>query len=417
MKVIFNASKLQGTWRAPSSKSDLIRRIAIAMQCEEESVFENVTWCNDSYTMLAIADAWGAEIQLKEGKLYIRGTTKPKSKTYHAGESALCFRLILSQLARFEGPFTITAEGSLLYRPIGEIIHILKQKHVDIKTNNDYPPITIAGPIKSGNFTVEYPITSQNISGLLMTLPALDGDSTICLNKLVSLPYIQHTLKCLRLAGIEIDVSENYLNYKIKGKQQYRAVNVQIEGDWSSASLIFAASAIEGNVKFVNLQSDSAQADKKILDLINVKIKDDSIYYCKKQKINHFETDITHYPDLFPALVLLAMRAKMYSKIYGINRLIYKESNRIDAFVEEFQKFGVKFEREGDAIKIYPCETIKDAEIESHNDHRIAMAAALTVVGTDAKVIINNAQCVNKSYPSFWEDLECLGAKIKQIAD
>lgn len=416
MKVIFNASSLHGTWRAPSSKSDLIRRIAIAMQCEEESVFENVTWCNDSYTMLAIADAWGAEIKIDEGKLYVRGTKEPESTIFHAGESALCLRLILSQLARFDNTFTITAEGTLLNRPIGEIVRVLEQKGAKIKTNNGYPPVTITGPIKSGNITIEYPITSQNISGLLMALPILEGDSTMRLNKLVSLPYIQHTLKCLQQANIEIGVDQNFLNYIIKGKQQYQPVHTRIEGDWSSASLFFAASAINGNITFVNLQSDSVQADKKILDLVNVKLSD-SIYQCKKQKISEFEIDITHYPDLFPALVILAMRANNPSKIFGINRLIYKESNRINAFVEEFQKFGVKFLIEGDILKIQPCEEIKDSEIQSHNDHRIAMAAAMAVVGTDATVSISDAQCVNKSYPSFWEDLECLGAKVKQIAD
>ena len=115
--------------------------------------------------------------------------------------------------------------------------------------------------------------------------------------------------------------------------------------------------------------------------------------------------------------MILCLHASSTSTITGTNRLIYKESNRLDKFIEEFSKFGAKFSLDGDSLHIRPPENILSATIDSHNDHRIAMAAALATVGSTAQVLITNAESVNKSYPSFWEDLKCLGAKIEIIEE
>lgn len=412
MNIEVKIPYLKGTWTAPASKSELIRLIALAMQCEEQSVLKNTTLCNDVLSMLNIAEAWGAEIGLNESSLMIKGCKKPATKIYHAGESALCLRLLIPILSKHTGKFTIEAEGSLLQRPIGEIETIINQSGAKIESNQHFPPVKIGGKMQAGNITVENPITSQNISGLLMSLPLLKGDSRIKLNKLISLPYIQMTIDCLKQAGVDIEVNHNYTEFLVKGQQKIKPLNSTIEGDWSAASLIFAASAIYGDVQIKNLNPNSSQADKKILDFIKNNFKNH--FTCSTQEIKGFEADITHCPDLFPALIVIGMHAKEKSVIGGINRLLYKESNRIDSFIEEFSKFGVKFNIQGDKLNIIPPENISSAIIDSHNDHRIAMAAAVAIAGTKEKITITNAGCVNKSYPSFWEDLKCLGAEIHE---
>ncbi|GAB4461618.1 MAG: 3-phosphoshikimate 1-carboxyvinyltransferase [Bacteroidales bacterium] len=411
MNIKIKTPHLQGIWEAPASKSELIRYIVIAMQCEEESEITHVSWCNDSYTMLKIAEDWGADIFLSEEKIRIKGRKEPQSHLFHAGESALCLRLLVPILAKHKGTFTIQAEGSLLQRPIGEITTVLQELGASVKTRQQYPPITIAGPIKSKHISIEHPITSQNISGLLFALPLLNGNSLIKLNKLISLPYIQLTLASLSQAGINIDVNDNFSSYSISGNQQLQPVFKSIEGDWSSAALFFAASAVYGNLEIRNLNPQSFQADKAILGIVSHHYK--KHFYIKSQHINGFTFDITHCPDIFPALMILCLHARSHSTITGINRLIYKESNRLDKFIEEFSKFGATFSLKGDSLHIRPPEKILSATIDSHNDHRIAMAAALATVGSNAEVFIWGAESVNKSYPSFWEDLKCLGANME----
>jgi len=410
MNVKINIPYLNGQWTAPSSKSELIRFIAIAMQCEETSTLNNVTWCNDSYAMLNIAESWGADIQLSENKLQIKGSIEPQSHQYNADESALCLRLMIPILAQHKGTFKLLAEGTLLNRPIGEIENIIKQLGAYIETNQNFPPLTITGNIQASNLSIENPITSQNLSGLLMALPLLKNNSRIVVNKLISQPYIKLTLSCLKQAGINISVNSTFNEFIIQGNQAFKPISTSIEGDWSAASLFLVAAAINGQLRLTNLNPQSLQADKAILDFISTKY--DHHYHCKKQAIQAFEADITHCPDLFPALMVLALNANNSCKIIGINRLLYKESNRIDKFIEEFSKLGGKYHIKGDILHIRPPEKINSATINAHNDHRIAMAAAMATIGSDADAIIVGAECVNKSYPSFWEDLQCLGGNL-----
>ncbi len=412
MNIKVQIPSLKGKWTAPASKSELIRYLAIAMQCPEKSIIRNVTVCNDVYSMIKIAEAWGAEIayDIEHRMLAVQGCTEPQSKIFNAGESALCLRLMVPILARFSQTSTLQAEGTLLNRPIGEIETILNQAGAKIQSNNGLPPIKIKGKIKPSNFSIEFILSSQNISGLLFSLPLLDGDTFVKLKKIISLPYIKVSLKCLEQAGIQIAANETYTEFNIRGNQTFRALEVDVEGDWSAASVLIAGAAVSGDVALLNLNFDSMQADKQILNF--VKLNKNKI---KTQQINSIRYDITHCPDLFPALVVLATHAQQISEISGINRLFHKESNRIETFMEEFSKFGIKFNLSGDTLTIKPPDKISSCEIDSHNDHRIVMAAAMVVTGTKASVVIKNAESVNKSYPSFWEDIKCLGARIQQV--
>lgn len=412
MEANVHIPHLEGKWKAPASKSELIRFIAIAMQCEQESRLSNITWCNDSFAMINIAEAWGAEIKLWEENILIKGCKKPKSQRFNVGESALCLRLLIPILSLHPETYMIEVEGTLQKRPLGEIVSILQQHGVQIEKNSSESVIIKKGVLSSGHISIEHPISSQNISGLLFALPLLNGNSQIKINKLISLPYIQLSLSCLSQAKINIDVNDNYSLFSIQGNQLFQSIIKSIEGDWSAASLLFAAAAIAGNIEIENLNPHSLQADRAISTIVSHQYK--NRYIVKSQAINEFNIDITHCPDLFPALMILALHACSTSKISGINRLLFKESNRLETFMEEFGKLGAKFTLKGDLLTISPPEKISSATINSHNDHRIAMACALAITGTDAEVSILNAECVNKSYPSFWEDLKCLGAKIHE---
>jgi len=362
--------------------------------------------------MIKIAEQWGAELayNVDERVLSIKGNTSPQNKVFTAGESALCLRLMIPTLARFTQTSTLQADGTLMNRPIGEIETILNQFGAKIQSSNGFPPLKIKGKLKPSNFVVEFMLSSQNISGLLFSLPFLEGNSTIRLKKLVSLPYLKVSLKCLTKAGIKIQTNDTYTEYFIEGEQQLLPLDVAIEGDWSSAAIIIAGAAVKGDVTLENLSLNSLQADKEIKNYIELKN-----YRVQSQKIKPLKANITHCPDLFPALMVLALHSDGFSEITGMNRLLHKESNRAETFIEEFSKFGANFSIVGDTLQIRPPKEIHTCEINSHNDHRIAMAAALAVVGTKATVTILGSESVNKSYPSFWEDLSCLGAKVEKI--
>jgi 3-phosphoshikimate 1-carboxyvinyltransferase len=294
---------------------------------------------------------------------------------------------------------------------VGELETVISAFGGQLKTTNGYPPVIISESIKSGTVTINQPLSSQGISGLLMALPLLKGDSRLEIIQPVSLPYIQLTLKFLSLAGIEIQTDENFTFFSIKGEQRINPLNVSIEGDWSSASTLITAAAIYGDIKIENLTIESFQPDKKIIDLLPLH-SGNTFHIKSSNALNGIEADITHCPDLFPALVLWASHSKSGCNITGIHRLEHKESNRLETFMKEFSKFGTEFNLEQDSLHINPGAIFNAAVIESHHDHRIAMAAALAVTGTQKKVIIQNAECVSKSYPSFWEDIKCLGAKV-----
>jgi 3-phosphoshikimate 1-carboxyvinyltransferase len=245
------------------------------------------------------------------------------------------------------------------------------------------------------------------LTGLLIALPKTKGDSEIKVHNLKSKPYVDLTLKIIEDFGVEV-INQNYETFRIKGNQNYKAQEYNIEGDWSSAAFLIAAGLIGGKTEVTGIRQDSKQGDKRVLDALKsaggkLTINEDSVI-AEKSELKAFEFDATDCPDLFPPLVTIAAYCEGTSKIEGVNRLIYKESNRADALVSEFSKMGISVKIENDTMLIEGGQ-VKSAVIESHNDHRIAMAAAIAALGATGDITILDAECVNKSYPKFYFDL------------
>jgi 3-phosphoshikimate 1-carboxyvinyltransferase len=260
-------------------------------------------------------------------------------------------------------------------------------------------------------------VSSQFVTGLLLALPVLKENSVIEVDSLASRHYIDITLSVMNQFGVNAE-NYDYKRFEISGGQSYKCTELNVEGDWSGSSFLLVAAAIAGKVKIKNLNSDSLQPDKAILKVLeqcgaNIKIKDHEIV-CKHKSLNAFEYDATNSPDLFPPLVALASKCKGKSRIIGTHRLIYKESNRLDTLIREFSKMGVLISSEGNSL-VVESGSLKSVEINPENDHRIAMAAAITYLGSNQMPTINQAECVNKSFPGFWEEIKCLGVKSEMI--
>ena len=275
--------------------------------------------------------------------------------------------------------------------------------------------IYLRGKLSSGKIIIQNSDTSQLLTGLLITLPFLKNDSIVVCTNLVSKTYIDITLDLLEQFGIIIN-NDSYKTFSIPGNQVLNKNKINVEGDWSSAAFHFVGAAISGKVDVYGLNLNSCQGDKLILKVLkecgaDVSINDGYINV-QKNNLNSFIFDATDTPDLFPPLVALASCCEGTSLIYGTNRLINKESNRLISIQKEFLKLGVDISLEENCLKIKGTKTIKGGLVNSHHDHRIAMALSIMASVAESSVTITDSDVVSKSYSRFYEDLE----KVSKIS-
>lgn len=416
MIVTVYPSDLEGTVRAPGSKSLMQRFIVASLLSEGYSTLHHPAENDDSFHALKCAALLGAEAELFEDKIRIEGGKHQPPAPLNVGESGLGMRLFTPVAAMAGFPITITGEGSLLTRPLTAFEDIFPKLGARIETTNGHLPAMVHGPFKGGTTTLDGSISSQFLSGLLMALPLAKEDSILIVNDLKSIPYIDMTLEVLKTYGIEIQ-HEDYKRFVIQGNQKYQAADVEVEGDWSAGATLLVAGALAGKkgVLIEGLSTNYTQADRAITGPLlfgGAKLMHlPTGIRVQAHKLKSFNFDATDCPDLFPVLAALAVGGQSASTIMGVSRLKHKESDRGVAIQTEFKKAGIDVEIDGDVMTVHPG--IPNAcTIDSHNDHRIAMAAAcLGLIG--GPIRIERAEAISKSYPGFFEDLKDLGAHIK----
>jgi len=415
-KKIFNG-EVCGKVRAPASKSMMQRAVAAALLAKGKSVIRNPTFCNDSVAAMNAAQAFGAKISRGEKDVIIEsdGIGQKEGKiSIDCGESGLCIRLFAPIAALCENEVELVAHGSLQKRPVGMMEEPLRALGAQCKTNNGLAPMEVKGKMPGGNAQVDGSESSQFLSGLLMALALCEKDSELAVSNLKSKPYVRMTLSVLRDFGIEVQADAALENFKIRGRQKYSARECVIEGDWSAAAFPLVAGAIAGEVRVEGVRKDSLQADRGIVDALKlagaVVLQEEDATTVAKANLRAFEFDASDCPDLFPPLVALACNCKGKSVLKGAERLKHKESNRADALAAELGKMGGRISVQGDIMEVQGTQ-LKGCVVESHNDHRIAMCCAIAALCAQGETEIKNAQCIGKSYPNFFEDLEKLVVK------
>lgn len=409
-----SAGSIRGTIAPPSSKSYAQRAIALALLAEGRSILRNIEFCKDTRSALKCIEALGAKVEyIDDSTIAIEGGLNPQSSTLHVGESGLATRLFTPIASLNPTPITIEGEGTLLYRPMTMMIEPLRQLGVQVRDGGGFLPIEVQGSIHGGDITVDGSVSSQFITGLLLALPLAQEDTTLHVTSPVSIPYIDMTIETARLFGVEIMHNEgDYTQFFIEGRQQYTPADIAIEGDWSGAATLLVAGAIAGEVTVKNISTLSKQADTAICHALEragagLIIEQDSITVSKR-KLRGFEFDATNAPDLFPALAALAAAAEGESVIVGTDRLRHKESDRAETIRREYEKLGIEVDiSEKNIMRIRGGEILPTTTF-SHNDHRIAMSIAISALRCQGEVVIENAECVEKSYPTFFEDLESI---------
>ena len=334
-------------------------------------------------------------------------------------ESGNTSKFIIPVAAALGKNVTITGSGRLPERPIDEYLRILP-KHGVKCTSQGGLPLTIEGKLEPGKYEVAGNISSQYITGLLLALPILDGDSEIFLTtELQSKPYVDMTIKVMSDFGVDIKETEN--GYFIKGNQTYQKRDYIVEGDWSQAAFFLVAGAINGDITLKGLKMDSTQGDKEIVNILkrfgaDISINEDGIHV-KKSDLKGIEINASDIPDTVPSIAVASAFANGTTIISGAERLKFKESDRIESVVSNLKRFGVDVTEKQDGMIINGGKGINGASLEGYNDHRILMAFSVMASCAEGVTSITEAQSINKTYPSFFEDYNFLGGKANVISD
>lgn len=416
MKVIdiHPSPNIIGIIHIPASKSHTQRALACALLNPFETRINGIGLSDDEQAVLQLIEACGAVIHSMENRLVIRGINMEQlgSRQLNIGESGLASRMLTPLMALAHEPITITGHGSILQRPMDFFEVTLPKLGVQVNTNSSKLPITICGPLKPCSITVDGSLSSQFITGLILAYVGspLTKNEVISIENPTSIPYLHLTIETLQSFGHDVQFDGSKVSFS--GPYNWKKSSVKIEGDWSSAAFFMVAAALFGAIKFENLSINSSQADKAILDVLNefgaeIKIEENTIFISKKD-LRCFHFDATNAPDLFPILAVLGAYGTETSSIKGVHRLVHKESNRAEAILTEFSKFGAQMSIENDTLLIHPQTSYSGAEINPHGDHRIVMAAAIFALGAKEKTTLLHPEVCAKSFPSFFEVLESI---------
>ena len=400
MNIEITPSKLEGSVNAPSSKSMCHRLLVAALFGKQDTQINTNCFSKDIYATCSCVSKLGKNVSCNPDKQQINITCDNKQIDYpelFANESGTTARFILPCASTLLDGFTLDGCGRLTERPFSHLCEQMRKNGVSI--NSDTLPITCKGKLCSGLFTLPGNISTQFISGLLFALPTLEGDSKIQITtEIEGFGYIAMTLDVLKKFGIQIEYEDNCFN--IKGNQIYKTpAIIDCEADWSNAAFFVVANEIGSNIELSGLNYNSCQGDKEILSL------------CR----NVSDIDASNIPDLVPILSVLYSVSGKDVRIYNAGRLRLKESDRIKATCQMINALGGSATEKQDEIIIHGKHELCGGIVDSFNDHRIVMASAIASTKCKNKVIINNAQAVDKSYPTFFNDFASLGGKINVI--
>ncbi|MBO5711444.1 MAG: 3-phosphoshikimate 1-carboxyvinyltransferase [Acholeplasmatales bacterium] len=417
MNVLINPKKLHGDVIVPSSKSISHRAIIAASLSKGTSVISNIILSEDIKATINAVKALGAKVEILDDKVVIEGGIPyRKESVIDANESGSTLRFMIPIALTVDDAITFVGNNNLVNRPLDAYFDIFNKQGIKYSHKDAYLPLMVEGKLKSGIYEIPGNVSSQYITGLLFALPLLDGNSVLRLTtSLESKGYVDLTLDVLARFGIEI-INNDYKEFIINGNQKYKPCDYMVESDYSQAAFFLVLAALGNDIKLYNMNQSSLQGDKKILaDLEAFGCKVNMNGDCITVDANNLEgatIDFSQTPDLGPAVAILGALSNGKTKFVNASRLRLKESDRISCMVSELEKMGVEVIEHSDGMTISGIKNLKGATIDSHNDHRIAMAFAVAASCATSPVKILNAECVNKSYPDFWNVYESLGGEI-----
>ena len=414
MNARLTPAALSGTLRAPTSKSDAHRALIAAALCDSptEIILEDMS-ADIQATMDCLCHL-GAELN-GTGPLYrmrpLSPRQLPSSPLLDCAESGTTLRLLLPVAAALGSMARFCGSGRLPQRPIGELVAALNDNGCTF--SQPQLPFSIGGALRPGSYALPGNISSQYLSGLLLGLPLLPGDSRIVLTTaLESAAYVDMTLHTLSAFGVQAELDGQ--GYRVPGCQKYRSPGrLRVEGDWSNAAFFLAAGALAGPITVKGLAADSLQGDRRICGLLRrfgaeVAERDDAATVTRRP-LHGIDIDVSEVPDLFPVLAVVAAGAQGTTRLLNAARLRMKESDRLHAVASMLIALGASALEQPDALVIEGTGILKGGMVKGCNDHRIVMAAAIASLICREPVTVSDGEAIRKSYPRFFEDFNSLG--------
>ena len=405
MNVTITPKPLEGTITPPPSKSQAHRALLAAALSGGVSLLSGLAQSQDIAATLSCLRALGTGVEeAGPGALRIHGLGRsiPQAgpfPVFDCGESGSTLRFLIPVALVAAGGGRFTGRGRLLERPQGPYFALFEEKGVSYERTGDF--LTVQGRLTPGTYALPGDVSSQFVTGLLYALPLLEGDSELVLTTpLESRGYVDMTLDVLRKFGIRVE--ETASGFRVPGNQAFQARDLTIEADWSQAAFWYAANFLDGEIDIQGLDHGSAQGDRRI-----------ALDYWTLARPGEVELDVSQCPDLVPPLAAIAAGRSGVTRLTHAARLRMKESDRLTAVADVLTTLGAEVTEGPDSLTLTGRDTLPGgAVVDSHNDHRIAMMAAVAALACEAPVTVTGAECVAKSYPNFWEDYEKLGGEL-----
>lgn len=409
MDLRITPKKLCGRVEVPPSKSVAHRMIIAAALSDGTSEITNLSPSVDILSTMDCMRALGAEISFKNNTAVIEGIIKmPDKAVLNCNESGSTMRFLIPVACALGVNAEFIGSGKLPQRPITPFVEEFPKHGIAFDfsgaENGASLPCSVSGKLTAGRFEIDGGLSSQFITGLLLALPLLDGDSEIVLTSaLNSKPYVDITRGVLRDFGVE--VSETESGFSIRGNQRYKAFSGRVEGDYSQAAFFRVANSLGSDLEILGLSESSLQGDRVIMEICD--------RFDKARE--PFEIDGSDIPDLVPILTVLACFCRGTSRITNVARLRFKESDRLSVPAECLNAIGGRVKVGEDYLEIEGVETLRGGEISGHNDHRIPMSLAIAATMCENPLVIRGAECVSKSFPDFFDVYRTLGGDAEEV--
>jgi len=415
-------AKVSGEVNVPGSKSLSNRALLLAALAEGETELTNLLDSEDIEHMLNALTKLGINYRLSEDKTQcvVQGNggafNVAEPLKLFLGNAGTAMRPLCAALAASNVDTVLTGEPRMEERPIGDLVDALREADAEVTylKNEGFPPLQIKGKtLNGGEMSVDGSVSSQFLTALLMAAPLFSGDVTIRIKgELVSKPYIDITLDTMAKFGVTVE-NDNYQTFTVSGDAKYIAPGkFMVEGDASSASYFLAAGAIKGGtVRVTGIGQNSIQGDIRFADVLEAMgatvVWHDEYIEVTGAPLKGVNMDMNHIPDAAMTIATTALFAEGPTTMTNIYNWRVKETDRLAAMATELQKLGAKVEEGHDYIKVWPTDSLKHAEIDTYNDHRIAMCFSLVAL-SDTPVTINDPGCTRKTFPDYFTRFKTL---------
>lgn len=419
---------LRGQVMVPGSKSHTIRAILLAAMCEGTSQVKNPLPSNDCLAAANAARAFGAQVDQQAEVWTVQGAKggiQVPNDVIDTDNSGTTTCFVLGMAALCDGYAVITGDQQIRRRPVKALVDALNQVGANAfltRPESEAPPVVVGGKMKGG--VARYSgFSSQFISALMLAAPLADGDTEILVDKPLEKPYLQMTIDWMKKYGVELaENSGDYTRFKVKGGQRYTATNSTVPSDWSGVAFpLVAAVTTPSELVIVGVDFQDAQGDKAVVDHliamgadITKDVEGHRLIVKGGKPLNQDLTiNLNDIPDSLPALSVAACYNQGKTTFTGLAHVRVKETDRVAVMERELTKLGAKVETTSDSMTVYGGQTLTGTLVDSHDDHRIAMALAVAGLFAEGEMSVKDAECAAVSFPNFYEAMNGVGANLK----